>query len=91
MSDRDGNHEIYAIDPDGKRLVRLTNNAAEDAHPSWSPDGRQIVFHRRVLGHGQIFVMNADGTAQHRITELSSVAFNGFPSWGPAATKSPAR
>jgi len=91
VSDRDGNHEIYAIEPDGKNLVRLTNNAAEDAHPSWSPDGRQIVFHRRVLGHAQIFVMNADGTAQHRITELSSVAFNGFPSWGRAATKSPAR
>jgi Tol biopolymer transport system component len=91
VSDRDGNHEIYTIDPDGKNPVRLTNNTAEDGHPSWSPDGRQIAFHRRVLGHGQIFVMNADGTAQHRITELSSVAFNGFPSWGRAATKSPAR
>ena len=91
VSDRDGNHEIYTITPDGKNIVRLTNNAAEDAHPSWSPDGRQIVFHRRVLGHGQIIVMNADGSAQHQITALSSVAFNAFPNWGRAATKSPAR
>ena len=90
VSDRDGNNEIYTIDPDRRKLVRLTNNAALDAHPSWSPDGRQIVFHRQVFGHGQIFVMNADGGAEHRITDLSSVAFNGFPNWGRAATKSPA-
>ena len=91
VSDRDGNREIYTIRANGTELVKLTDNAVEDAHPSWSPDGSQIVFHRRVLGHGQIFVMNANGTAQHRITELSSVAFNGFPSWGRAATKTPAR
>src|SRR4030095_9544402 len=33
--------------------------------------------------------MNADGSGQTRVTERSSVAFNGYPSWGPAppATK----
>jgi len=91
VSDRDGNHEIYTINPDGTEIVRLTADSAEDSHPSWSPDGRQIVFHRRVVGHAQIFVMNADGSAQTRITELSAVAFNGFPSWGPAARKALAR
>src|SRR4029450_8776596 len=39
-----------------------------------------------VLGHNQIFVMNADGSEQHRITDVSSVAFNGFPDWGSAIT-----
>lgn len=84
VSDRDGNKEIYVMNPDGSSQQRLTRNASEDGHPSWSPDGRQIVFHRKVFGHGQIFVMSPDGTGVKRLTELSSVAFNSYPTWGAA-------
>ena len=72
------------MNSDGSDPTRLTHNVGEDGHPSWSPDGRRIVFHRRVLGHGQIYTMNADGTDVKRLTTLSTVAFSGFPSWGPA-------
>ena len=85
QSDRDGNAEIYVMNADGTNPVRLTFDPAEDGHPWWSPDGRQIVFHRRVLGHGQVFVMNADGTHARRLTDLSPVAFSGFPTWGRAS------
>jgi hypothetical protein len=37
-----------------------------------------------VLGHVQIHVMNADGSGVKRLTDLSAVAFSGFPNWGPA-------
>jgi len=84
QSNRDGNFEIYAMNADGSDPVRLTNDPADDEHPSWSPDGKQIVFHRRVLGHAQVFVMNADGSGVKRLTELSPVAFSGFPTWGRA-------
>jgi TolB protein len=90
-SGRDGTRSIYVINADGTGGVRLTVSPTEDAHPSWSPDGRQIAFQRRVFGHNQIFVMKADGTEQRRLTDLSSVAANGFPDWGRAATKPPAR
>ncbi len=82
-SDRDGDQEIYVMTADGTGLSRLTFNPGEDGNPSWSPDGRKIVFHRRVLGHLQVFVMNADGSNITRLTELSPVAFNGWPSWSP--------
>ena len=72
------------MNSDGSDPTRLTHNVGEDGHPSWSPDGRRIVFHRRVLGHGQIYTMNADGTDVKRLTTLSAVAFSGFPNWGPA-------
>ncbi|HYU38275.1 MAG TPA: tetratricopeptide repeat protein, partial [Acidimicrobiia bacterium] len=81
-SDRDGDVEIYVMNADGTGLVRLTFNPGEDGEPSWSPDGRRIAFHRRVLGHAQVFVMNADGSNVTRLTELSPVAFSGWPSWG---------
>ena len=80
----DAGREVYVIKVDGTGLVRLTTNETSDAHPSWSPDGSQIVFYRVVVGHAQIFVMNADGSAQRRVTDLSAVSFNAFPSWGRA-------
>jgi len=46
----------------GKYGQPLTNNDWEmDAHPSWSPDGEQIVFWSNRSGLKQIYVMDADG------------------------------
>jgi serine/threonine-protein kinase len=84
QSDRDGEIQIYTMNADGSDQLRITNYAGEDGYPSWSPDGRRIVFQRRVLGHSQIFTMNADGSDVRRLTELSPVAFNGFPNWSRA-------
>ena len=41
---RDGNFEIYVINPDGSGQTRLTNNEALDVVPSWSPDGQKILL-----------------------------------------------
>ena len=43
-SDRDGNWEVYTVNPDGTGAVNLTNNPATDRYPTWSPDGRFIAF-----------------------------------------------
>jgi len=44
ISNRDGNWEIYVMNADGSELENLTNNPADDATPSWSPDGKKIAF-----------------------------------------------
>src|SRR6266498_4401891 len=48
ITDNTDNHvtaEIYLIDADGKsKPARLTNNAEEERAPSWSPDGKRIVY-----------------------------------------------
>lgn len=36
--------EIYMINADGSNLRRLTDNAIMDSGPTWSPDGKTIVF-----------------------------------------------
>jgi dipeptidyl aminopeptidase/acylaminoacyl peptidase len=53
---------------DGANQTRLTNNAANDLAPAWSPDGSRIVFTSNRNGSFQLFVMNADGSGQSGIT-----------------------
>ena len=77
VSTAPGNDEIYTIRPDGSDLQRLTTNQWEwDKHPSWSSDGTQIVFwSNRGTARRQIWMMNADGSNQHNISN------NTFNDW----------
>ena len=82
VSAESGNDEIYSINPDGSDMRRLTSNTWEwDKHPSWSPDGSQIVFwSNRDTGRRQLWVMNADGTNPHLL--LKSTFNDWDPVWG---------
>jgi len=64
----EGKFEIYTIEADGSDARRLTNNAAFDAGPTFSPDGQRIAFVSHRDGNYEIYVMNADGTDQQRLT-----------------------
>lgn len=45
MSDgRDGNFELYRVDPTTEQVLRLTNSPAIDGLPTVSPDGRWVAF-----------------------------------------------
>jgi TolB protein len=75
--------EIYSANVDGTgKPARLTNNSEEERAPSWSPDGRRIVFSCRHGGPDlEICVMNADGTGQRALTENSVPDLT--PTWSP--------
>ena len=51
-----------------RQSTRLTTDPAIDTAPSFSPDGSQIAFESDRGGTPQIYVMNADGCNQHRIS-----------------------
>ena len=90
VSKRDGNPEIYVMDADGENQQNLTNNRHEDWGPSWSPDGKRIVFfsdrdehpHPK---HGrstfEIYVMDADGENQQNLTNHRDDDWS--PVWSP--------
>jgi TolB protein len=59
ISDRDGNKELYVMDWDGRRQVRLTANRSLDLSPSWDPDGKRIAYVSYKRGSPEIFVMDA--------------------------------
>jgi hypothetical protein len=62
-TDRDGNDEIYKMAGDGFGQTNLTNNAASDISPAWSPDGTKIAFASGRDGNYEIYSMNADGSS----------------------------
>jgi Tol biopolymer transport system component len=60
--------DVWIMNPDGSDAHALTSNAAEDAWPDWSPNGRWIAFQSDRTGREQIYVMRADGSGLHRLT-----------------------
>ena len=90
VSDRDGHvikgrptYEIYVMDADGSNQQNVTNDPHDDRSPSWSPDGKQIVFsaRREEPFNYEIYVMDADGGNEHRLT--NNPRDDRFPSWSP--------
>ena len=84
-SERDGNWEIYTMNPDGSAETRLTKNTVDDYTPVWSPDGKKILFASERNGNGEIYVMNTDGTGQKRLTNDPAWDYDAV--WSPDGTK----
>lgn len=85
QSDRDGDEEIYVMNPQGTDVIQLTDNNAFDGFPVWSPDGKKIAFESNRERKFQIFVMEGNGKNQIRVTE--GPFDNRFPAWSPDGKK----
>jgi Tol biopolymer transport system component len=72
------------MNPDGSDRNQLTFSQEYDEHPVWSPDGAKIAFARFNNNFREIFVMNADGSDQRRLTQSK---FDLSPTWSPDGTK----
>lgn len=84
----DGNWAVWVMDADGGNRHQLTHpklippaGANGDYPGVWSSDGKQIVYSSEVRGDRELFLMNADGSNQHRLTHLRGG--DGAEAWLP--------
>ncbi|MEW5910779.1 MAG: DUF5050 domain-containing protein, partial [Thermodesulfobacteriota bacterium] len=81
QSNRDGDEEIYVMNPKGEEVTQLTSNTAFDGYPVWSADGTKIAFESNRDGSFKIYIMNSDGSNQEKIT--GGLFENRYPAWSP--------
>ena len=71
--------DIFLVDITGGQIRQLTADSGSNEDPWWSPDGRFITFTTNRSGKRQIYVMDADGSAQHLIANIKGNSYT--PSW----------
>ena len=79
--------EIYAANPDGTGVFRLTNDNVTDSYPDVSPAGPAFAW-ARFSGNAQtseIYSQNFDGTKRKQLTFLNSIAIS--PRYSPDGTR----
>ena len=81
VSKRDGNAEIYIMNPDGSEQTNLTQHPAEDYDPAWAPGGKQILFSSNRDGPFDLYLMDADGKNLQKVFKSSK--YRRGPTWSP--------
>lgn len=80
-SNRDGNAEIYLMDPDGGGQTVVTPDPAEDIWPDLSPDGRFVAFASTRPGNREILV--ADLATGGVVNVSNHAGDDNWPRWSP--------
>ena len=85
VGNRNPNYELVRYDLLRRIKRKLTDSWGIDVSPSYSPDGRKIVFNSSRHGNPHIYVMNSDGSNVNRITFKGK--YNTEPVWSPRGDK----
>ena len=68
------NSDVFLVRADGKGMRRLTRTQgthdrfAEESMPSFSPDGKRVVYTSNRDGNGELYVIGVDGRGERRLT-----------------------
>jgi Tol biopolymer transport system component len=87
QSSRDGNFDLYIMNPDGTDQRNLTNSPPSitstnnNFKPAPSPDGRQIAFQTDRDGNLEIYVVDIQSGVQLNLTSHSAKDYS--PTWSP--------
>ena len=81
--------ELFVADADGKNARQITNFNCASFAPTFTPDGRQILFssnkHDCDGRKFELYLVNLDGTNLRQVTNFGS--FTSFPEFSPDGRK----
>ncbi|MDE0690290.1 MAG: hypothetical protein OXI61_19180 [Candidatus Poribacteria bacterium] len=84
-ANREGNRDIYLMNPDGSQQVNITNHRADDVSSVWSPTGEHILFAsdrgHKAWGTWDLYLMEPDGSNVRKVFDKS--ALRSSPVWAP--------
>jgi Tol biopolymer transport system component len=81
VQSNDKNSDLYLAKLDGTEERQLTKASGMSWDPSWSMDGKKIVYASNSDGDWEIYVVNVDDGKITKLTDNSS--FDGNPRWSP--------
>jgi TolB protein len=77
--------ELFVSDANGKNAKQITNFGCASFAPTFSPDGRKILFasnkHKCDSRNFELFLINVDGTGLEQVTDFGG--FVSFPEFSP--------
>jgi Tol biopolymer transport system component len=78
VSNRDGQRDLYRINPDSGDAQRLTVDTEEEFLPRWSGDGGWLVYETE----REIYRMKVNGKAKQKLSRFAGQSHR-FPDWSP--------
>ncbi len=88
VSRRDGNAEIYTVQPDGGNLSRLVSDPAEQGNIAWAPDGSRLAFYSLRDERWQLDIVDADGAGLTTIADGLVTGHDPIPPvWSPDGSR----
>jgi TolB protein len=81
--------QVWLMRPDGSGQRPLTSSSSQyKGGPAWSPDGRTIAFvASKPIPGDRLYLVNADGSHERRLTNLVRPENEDAPSWSPNGRK----
>ena len=76
-----GYFHLFAYNPEGLPLTRLTYGDWDDIQPALSPDGAQVAYASHKDGQWDIFILNL--ISGETIKATNDLAYDGAPNWSP--------
>ncbi|MFH1367683.1 MAG: hypothetical protein ABII64_01025 [Elusimicrobiota bacterium] len=81
MREGRGDYDLYLYDLASDGITKLTRDEGSNENPSWSPDGRFIVFSSNRSGRNELYIIGADGSGARKLGNIGGNSY--MPSWGP--------
>jgi Tol biopolymer transport system component/predicted Ser/Thr protein kinase len=73
--------DLYVVSVNGGELRQITNDGFRDRAPTWTPDGKRLVFYSNRSGNMEIWQINIDGSGLYPLTNARAQLW--FPQMSP--------